>query len=267
MWAWPPISSPAKARVWSSGRPLSRHQQPGASNTLLGAVGGVAYANGTLFVADSNRTGLIPINNRVLRVSHPVVSRAARSDSALHRALRGVRGTGQRGAGPTGFRHHHFRNHADRHALADRRRDRWNDPGGGGYRQQSRPDLEIDSDHDRSAGGHRTRPARFQDGPAGIAAGGRQQEPPQSAGRVDSERQAVRGRYAESPRPDLEFDSHAEPAAGRRGAGAGQLQRGGPAGSDQGRTPTRTPTRCSIRCRFRATGPVSTWPIWATIAC
>ncbi|HEY2845317.1 MAG TPA: hypothetical protein VGJ09_16760 [Bryobacteraceae bacterium] len=41
-------------------------QQPGASATLLGGVGGLAYANGILFVADSNRTGLIPINNRVL---------------------------------------------------------------------------------------------------------------------------------------------------------------------------------------------------------
>ncbi len=41
-------------------------QNPGASDTLLGALGGVAYANGTLFVADSNREGLIPVNNRVL---------------------------------------------------------------------------------------------------------------------------------------------------------------------------------------------------------
>ena len=41
-------------------------QTPGTSNTLLGAVGGVAYANGILFAADSNREGLIPINNRVL---------------------------------------------------------------------------------------------------------------------------------------------------------------------------------------------------------
>jgi len=41
-------------------------QQPGASDTLLGAVGGLAFANGTLFVADANRTGLTPINNRVL---------------------------------------------------------------------------------------------------------------------------------------------------------------------------------------------------------
>jgi len=41
-------------------------QQPGTTDTLLGAVGGVAYANGILFVADANRTGLTPVNNRVL---------------------------------------------------------------------------------------------------------------------------------------------------------------------------------------------------------
>jgi uncharacterized protein (TIGR03437 family) len=41
-------------------------QDPGASDVLLGGVGGLAYANGTLFVADANRTGLTPINNRVL---------------------------------------------------------------------------------------------------------------------------------------------------------------------------------------------------------
>src|SRR5712692_3738576 len=41
-------------------------QQSGASDTLLGAVGGLAFKNGTLFVADSNRVGLLPANNRVL---------------------------------------------------------------------------------------------------------------------------------------------------------------------------------------------------------
>jgi hypothetical protein len=41
-------------------------QTPGASATLLGGVGGIAYANDTLFVADSNRVGASPINNRVL---------------------------------------------------------------------------------------------------------------------------------------------------------------------------------------------------------
>src|ERR1700722_15085040 len=41
-------------------------QASGASNMLLGGVGGVAYANNTLFVTDANRQGSAPINNRVL---------------------------------------------------------------------------------------------------------------------------------------------------------------------------------------------------------
>jgi len=41
-------------------------QTPGASDTLVGGVGGVAYAADTLFVSDSNRLGFTPINNRVL---------------------------------------------------------------------------------------------------------------------------------------------------------------------------------------------------------
>lgn len=36
------------------------------SNTAYGAVGGLAFANNTLFVTDANRLGLLPINNRVL---------------------------------------------------------------------------------------------------------------------------------------------------------------------------------------------------------
>jgi uncharacterized protein (TIGR03437 family) len=41
-------------------------QASGASDVLLGGVGGVAYVNDMLFVADSNRVGATPINNRVL---------------------------------------------------------------------------------------------------------------------------------------------------------------------------------------------------------
>src|SRR5713101_3927810 len=41
-------------------------QTTGVSNTLLGAVGGLAYANCALFASDSNRLGLLPANNRVL---------------------------------------------------------------------------------------------------------------------------------------------------------------------------------------------------------
>jgi uncharacterized protein (TIGR03437 family) len=38
----------------------------GASQSLIGAAGGLAYANNSLYVADSNRVGSVPINNRVL---------------------------------------------------------------------------------------------------------------------------------------------------------------------------------------------------------
>src|ERR1700720_2584633 len=41
-------------------------QQTGASNTVIGAAGGLAFANNTLFVADDNHVGLLPDNNRVL---------------------------------------------------------------------------------------------------------------------------------------------------------------------------------------------------------
>lgn len=41
-------------------------QESGASNTLLGGVGGLAYANNTLFVTDANRVGNQPLNNRVV---------------------------------------------------------------------------------------------------------------------------------------------------------------------------------------------------------
>lgn len=41
-------------------------QDYGASATLLGGVSGIAYANGKLFVADSNRIGASPDNNRVV---------------------------------------------------------------------------------------------------------------------------------------------------------------------------------------------------------
>src|SRR5258708_23134507 len=41
-------------------------QTPGASDTLLGGAGGLAFAGDTLFVADSNRVGFTPVNNRVL---------------------------------------------------------------------------------------------------------------------------------------------------------------------------------------------------------
>jgi uncharacterized protein (TIGR03437 family) len=41
-------------------------ENPTSSDTVVGGVGGLAYANGTLFVVDSNQLGATPVNNRVL---------------------------------------------------------------------------------------------------------------------------------------------------------------------------------------------------------
>ncbi|HXI43094.1 MAG TPA: hypothetical protein VNH83_24140, partial [Bryobacteraceae bacterium] len=42
----------------------------GASQTLIGGASGLAFRNDTLFVADSNRLGSAPVNNRVLIYQH-----------------------------------------------------------------------------------------------------------------------------------------------------------------------------------------------------
>jgi hypothetical protein len=48
------------------GQPTFTSQDPGASERLLGAAGGVAFANGMLFIADANRVSATPSNHRVL---------------------------------------------------------------------------------------------------------------------------------------------------------------------------------------------------------
>ena len=48
------------------GQPYFSAQITGASNTVIGAAGGLAFANNILFVADDNHIGLLPDNNRVL---------------------------------------------------------------------------------------------------------------------------------------------------------------------------------------------------------
>ncbi len=53
------------ARLTIGQRTFTAGEQ-GASGQLLGAVGGVAYANNRLFVVDGSRVGAIPVNNRVL---------------------------------------------------------------------------------------------------------------------------------------------------------------------------------------------------------
>ncbi len=48
------------------GQPRFASQRMETSQTLVGAAQGIAFANGTLLVADSNRQGAFPINHRVL---------------------------------------------------------------------------------------------------------------------------------------------------------------------------------------------------------
>jgi hypothetical protein len=48
------------------GQPTFTAQNAGASDTVIGSIGGLAYAANTLFAADANRLGLLPNNNRVL---------------------------------------------------------------------------------------------------------------------------------------------------------------------------------------------------------
>ena len=48
------------------GQPTFTSQDPGASERLLGGAGGLAYANGMLFVTDANRVSATPQNHRIL---------------------------------------------------------------------------------------------------------------------------------------------------------------------------------------------------------
>ena len=52
------------------GQPTFTGALAGASQSLIGAASGLAYKNDTLFVADSNRLGSSPLNNRVLIYQH-----------------------------------------------------------------------------------------------------------------------------------------------------------------------------------------------------
>ena len=48
------------------GQAIPTAQENGTSDTRFGAIGGLAFANGTLFATDANRLGLLPNNARVL---------------------------------------------------------------------------------------------------------------------------------------------------------------------------------------------------------
>ena len=65
LWAADDFKTGQAARL-IIGQPQFTRQDFGASDVLLGGASGVAYANNMLFVADSNRVGASPSNNRVL---------------------------------------------------------------------------------------------------------------------------------------------------------------------------------------------------------
>ena len=66
----------------------------GATSALLGSPSGLAYANGVLWIADSNRLGGTPDNNRVLRFSDVATYPNPIEDPSIPGSLCGVcRGT------------------------------------------------------------------------------------------------------------------------------------------------------------------------------
>ncbi len=64
-----PVYSTGQAARLVIGQQRFTTAQYGITNILLGSPSGIAYANGVLWVADSNRLGGSPDNNRVLRFS------------------------------------------------------------------------------------------------------------------------------------------------------------------------------------------------------
>jgi uncharacterized protein (TIGR03437 family) len=62
----------------------------GGTNTLLGSPSGVAFADGVLWVVDSNRLGATPNNNRVLRFSDVATFPSATADPTIFGSTCGV---------------------------------------------------------------------------------------------------------------------------------------------------------------------------------
>ena len=64
-----PVFTTGQAARLIIGQKNFTYSDYGATNRLIGSPAGVAYANGVLWVSDSNRLGSTPDNNRVLRFS------------------------------------------------------------------------------------------------------------------------------------------------------------------------------------------------------
>ena len=63
---WGAVFTTGQAARSVIGQPTFTQGDPGASQKLVGGISGVAYANHALIVADANRIGAAPVNNRVL---------------------------------------------------------------------------------------------------------------------------------------------------------------------------------------------------------
>jgi uncharacterized protein (TIGR03437 family) len=74
LWVFVLLAPAAAAQTWANaqaarlviGQSTFTNQDPNSSDTVLGALSGIAYAADTLFVADSNRMQATPSDNRVL---------------------------------------------------------------------------------------------------------------------------------------------------------------------------------------------------------
>ena len=128
-------------------------QASGASNMLLGGVGGVAYANNTLFVTDSNRLGNAPINNRVLVFNN--LSRMIPSATAEIGPNTGRCPVCAQGAsivlGQPDFTSTNYQTSANGMRLPDGSRHRWPQSGGGRYGEQPGSAVERDPHPDRAS--------------------------------------------------------------------------------------------------------------------
>jgi uncharacterized protein (TIGR03437 family) len=65
------ISGGASGATGASGASGTIGPNGPPSSSVFGAVGGLAFANNTLFITDANRLGMAPINNRVLMIPTP----------------------------------------------------------------------------------------------------------------------------------------------------------------------------------------------------
>ena len=208
----------------------------GADQNLIGGVGGVAYANNMLFVADGNRVGAAPVNQRVLifknvsgflpqptdvlQYTTPCPVCVGNADVVLGQPDFTTTNTA---VSQTSFRTPSaVASDGTVIAVADSDNNRvliWNQiPTSNGVPA----DVVVGQPN-------------FTTGsiPPGNIPSAKSMRGP--SGRLDSEREAVRRRYPEPSHHDFQFDPQAERRGGGSGAGSTEFDHHRPAGSDQGR--------------------------------